>query len=165
MNIVGREIRSKLKTFIIWIWNNNPIHTHVYTFHESIFGRVRKYGEVLGKSIKIPTQSVQHRCGSLFNAGRNLWIRGYDFIYILTGIFASVMAGGIFAKEFEKKTIEFLLVKPISRKQVFRQKALALLIFVHSLSGIFTVGTLVFFDIFVTAGYSQKFSLGLDFMS
>jgi len=160
MNIIVREIRSKLRTFIIWIGIITlfilmyiPFTNQFLEESETMVKFLEKVPKFLLKAFSIDVE--------LFSMPEGIFgSEGMSFIYILVGVFASMMAGGIFAKEFEEKTIEYILVKPISRKYLFRQKVLALLIFVLFLSLIFTIGTLAFFKIFVTVGYSQKVLFG-----
>lgn len=160
MNIIVREIRSKLRTFIIWIGIITlfilmyiPFTNQFLEESETMVKFLEKVPKFLLKAFSIDVE--------LFSMPEGIFgSEGMSFIYILVGVFASMMAGGIFAKEFEEKTIEYILVKPVSRKYLFRQKVLALLIFVLFLSLIFTIGTLAFFKIFVTVGYSQKVLLG-----
>ena len=160
MNIIVREIRSKLRTFIIWIGIITlfilmyiPFTNQFLEESETMVKFLEKVPKFLLKAFSIDVE--------LFSMPEGIFgSEGMSFIYILVGVFVSMMAGGIFAKEFEEKTIEYILVKPISRKYLFRQKVLALLIFVLFLSLIFTIGTLAFFKIFVTVGYSQKVLFG-----
>jgi ABC-2 type transport system permease protein len=52
---------------------------------------------------------------------------------IFAGIFSIILASNLFANEFENKTIEYLLVKPISRKKNIPRKTNCYSYFLHTL--------------------------------
>lgn len=160
MNVFFWEIKAKLRSFMLWtviiisfILMYVPFTNQLMEESETMVKFLEKMPKFLLKAFSMDVELFSRPEG-IFGS------EGMSFMYILTGIFASMMAGGIFAKEFEEKTIEYILVKPISRKHLFGQKVLALLTFIVLLSIAFTVGTLVFFRIFVVTGYSQKVLLG-----
>jgi ABC-2 type transport system permease protein len=92
---------------------------------------------------------------------------GMTFVYILSAVFAAGLAGSVFSKEFENKTIEYLLVKPLKRATVFSAKSLMMLTFIGILTGIFTLSMLVAFGIFIKMAYSLNilYSFGLYTLS
>ncbi|TYB86476.1 MAG: ABC transporter permease subunit [Kosmotoga sp.] len=85
---------------------------------------------------------------------------GMSFVYILSAIYAAMLAGSIFSKEFENKTIEYLFVKPGKRLTYFFSKASAMYTYIVLLSSVFTISTIQLFAVFVGGDYSNKVLLG-----
>lgn len=92
---------------------------------------------------------------------------GMTFVYILSAVFAAGLAGNVFSKEFEYKTIEYLLVKPVKRSSVFFAKSLMMFSSIGILTGIFTVGLISAFNLFIKIPYSLNilYSFGLYTLS
>jgi ABC-2 type transport system permease protein len=90
---------------------------------------------------------------------------GMSFIYILGAIFIASMVGNIFAKEYENKTIEYLIVKPLSRKDIFIQKLLCLISYTILLNLIFTFVMLIEFKLLVNYPYNQNVLIAFGYYS
>jgi ABC-2 type transport system permease protein len=74
-------------------------------------------------------------------------IEGYLFATLFGSIFAVLLAGNIVVKEESDKTAEFLLSKPISRKEVITQKLLALFAAITQFNILLSAATFIGFKI------------------
>ena len=161
MTVLKKDFRGRFKSFFIWM-----VIISLFGFLYIPFtDKILKESEPMLKML----ESIPKFVLNMFNMDIAMFSKpegifgseGMSFVYILTGIFAAMMAGALFSKEFEEKTIEYLLVKPISRKRIFLEKSLTLTLFVTLLSGIFTITTLLLFKAFVHAApYNEKILLG-----
>ncbi|OZM56688.1 multidrug ABC transporter permease [Lottiidibacillus patelloidae] len=74
-------------------------------------------------------------------------IEGYLFATLFGSIFAVLLAGNIVVKEESDKTAEFLLSKPITRKEVITQKLFALLAAITQFNILLSAATFIGFKI------------------
>jgi ABC-2 type transport system permease protein len=84
---------------------------------------------------------------------------GMSFIYILSAVFAANLAGTVFSREFEQKTIEFLLVKPVKRSRVFFEKSFLMFTLIILLSVLFTLFVFLGFNWFINQAYNNTILL------
>jgi len=81
---------------------------------------------------------------------------------IFAGIFAVILASNIFVSEFETKTIEYLLTKPLNRKKIFFKKFLALFIYYTIFAALFCLSVLYLFKIYVHYEYNPYILAGFS---
>jgi len=142
MNIYIRELRAHRKSLIIWS----------VSMFLLVVGGMGKYSAALGAGIgsmnelisQMP-KSVQNLVGvGVFDLSKAIDYFGLLFLYIalMATVHAIMLGTGIISKEERDKTVEFLMVKPISRQKIITSKlfsALTMLILfniVTYLSGI-----------------------------
>ena len=155
-NIYRKEFKWNLRSFIIW--------TSIFVAFSFMYipltdQLIQQSGAMLKFIEKMPKLLLQ-----MFSFEPELLTRpeglfgseGMSFVYILSAVFASILAGSMFSKEFEQKTIEYLLVKPGSRLTVFLSKLSVMFSFIILLTGIFTLFEVKLFDVFVHQEYSTK---------
>ena len=141
MNIYFRELKAHRKSLIIWSISMSLL----------VIGGMGKYSAGLGAggaSInelmgKLP-KSLQSLFGvGVFDLSNALDYFGILFLYIIliAAIHAVMLGVGIIAKEERDKTVEFLMVKPVSRSKVITSKLLAALTIVLILNIITAVSS------------------------
>lgn len=81
---------------------------------------------------------------------------------IFAGIFAVILASNIFVSEFETKTLEYLLTKPINRKKLFIKKVFALLTYYTIFSALFCLSVLFLFRKYVHYEYNPNILIGFS---
>ncbi|MGM0641367.1 MAG: ABC transporter permease subunit [Thermotogota bacterium] len=90
---------------------------------------------------------------------------GMSFVYILGAVFSAMLISKVFANEYEKGTIEYLCVKPISRSNLYITKFVNILINILFLNIIFTISVLSMFAIFMEYDYNPEILLGFGIYS
>lgn len=77
-------------------------------------------------------------------------VEGYLFVTLIGGSYAALLGSGIFSKEEDEKTIEFLMAQPISRNHIFIGKSLIVLINLILMNLVVSIVLLPFFLIYGT---------------
>lgn len=124
MNIYLRELRAHRKSLIIWcvcivlfVASGMGKYTAIYsggsTSEELIASMPKSLRALMG--------------GGYFDLGKPVQYFGAIMIYLLlmATIHAVMLGSGIISKEERDKTVEFLMVKPISRTRIITAKLLA----------------------------------------
>jgi len=166
-NMFKRELRANFVSSLIWIvvfigfmLMYIPVADLMQDELTDMMSIIEKMPEFLIKMFNFEPELIGSPEG-LFGS------EGMSFIYILAAVFSATLAGSIFSKEFELKTIEYLLVKPVNRLQVFLSKIFTMLFFIISLALVFTASEIISFSIFIGEGYSTTIlcSFGLYTLS
>ncbi len=126
MNIYMREMKAYRKSLIIW--------SVALLF--MILGGMGKYssykasGQDMTKLLSSFPKSVRIILGmGDFDMTKAIGFFGmlYFYLILMGGIHAAMLGAGIISKEESDKTVEFLMVKPVSRTKVITSKLLAAL--------------------------------------
>ena len=160
INVFKKEVRWNLKAFLIW----TAIFVAFALMYIPITDQMLQRSDDIIKLLDMMPKFIRQ----MFNLEEELLTRpegifgseGMSFVYILSAVFSSMLAGSLFAKEFEQKTIEYLIVKPGSRVTVFLSKSLVMILYLVALSAVFVFSITRLFDIFVNASYNQTILLG-----
>lgn len=165
MNLYIKEIRGNFKTFLIWsivfiafISMYVPITDLIIEQIEPMLDFVKSMPEILLRMFNLEEELLTTPEG-LFGT------EGMSFVYILGAIYMTTIVGNIFAKEYENKTIEFLMGKPIKRSQIFMSKLLAILTYVVLTNIIFTFILVMEFRIFIDQSYNETILYGFGIYS
>src|SRR6056297_684023 len=159
LNIYRNEARNNAWFFLIWcavfigfIFMYLPMTNLILDEIDELMKFVEKMPEFLLKMFNFEPE-VFSKPEGIFGS------EGMSFIYILSAVFAANLAGAVFSREFEQKTIEFLLVKPVKRSRIFIEKASFMLVLIILLSVLFTIFELLGFKWFIRQEYSEKILL------
>jgi ABC-2 type transport system permease protein len=90
---------------------------------------------------------------------------GMSFVYILGAVFSAMLISKVFANEYEKGTIEYLCVKPISRSSLYITKFTNIMINILFLNILFTISVVSMFAIFMEYDYNPNILLGFGIYS
>lgn len=125
MNIYRRELRAHRKSLIIWSVSMFLLIAAAMTKYSAALGAgAGGFNEIMAQMPK----SLQGLFGvGVFDLSNVLDYFGVMFIYIalMAGVHAAMLGAGILSKEERDKTVEFLMVKPVSRTQIITAKLLA----------------------------------------
>jgi ABC-2 type transport system permease protein len=126
MNIFIRELKSNLKSLLVW----SVIIAVLIMMAASKFSAFAGDPEMLKMLDSLPPAMLDAFSMRAFNLTTLSGFYGIMFIYFgLMGAIASAMWGSdIISKEERNKTVEFSLVLPVSRSRVITAKALAALV-------------------------------------
>ena len=127
-----RELKINLKNFIIWTGSLILLYFLVFLLYNSIIqdSNIGKINEVL--------QSFPEDILRLLNidiAGIDTafgWIKteGILFVYLIIGVYSSILGGTIVLKEQSEKTSEYLAGIPITRNKIIISKILVALLYI-----------------------------------
>jgi ABC-2 type transport system permease protein len=90
---------------------------------------------------------------------------GMSFVYLLGAVFSAMLVGKVFADEYEKGTIEYLSVKPISRSTLYITKFTNIMINILFLNIIFTISVVSMYAIFMEYEYNPEILLAFGIYS
>lgn len=126
MNIFIRELKANLKSLVIW----SVIISLLIMIAVAKFSAYASNPETLAMLDTIPPALLEALNMRAFNLTTVSGLYGIMFVYFgLMGAVAAAMWGSdIISKEERDKTVEFLLVLPISRSKVVTAKTLAALV-------------------------------------
>ncbi|ACR79190.1 ABC transporter permease subunit [Kosmotoga olearia] len=168
MNVFKKDFRGRFRSFFIWTIIISLFGFLYIPFTDKLLEESEPMLKMLENIPKV-LLNMFNMDVAMFSKPEGIFgSEGMSFVYILTGVFAAMMAGALFSREFEEKTIEYLLVKPISRRRIFLEKSFTLITFVILLSGLFTITTVLLFRTLVhTAPYNEHilFGFGLYVLS
>lgn len=132
--MLKRELKVNLKSFLIWTIILIGLLVIVFAIYPTISINASKMDELIQffpeevlKIFHIDLISLSSSMGWLLS-------EGYLFMTLFGSCYAAYLGSTILLKEENDKTIEFLLTKPISRRQVLFSKVFAGLIYLFSFS-------------------------------
>lgn len=127
MNIYLRELKAHMKPLIIWTASMALL----------IMGGMAKYSATLGVEgmnmndlMKTMPKSLQNIFGvGVFDLSIALEYYAvlYMYIVLVAAVHGVMLGAGIIAKEERDRTVEYLMVKPVSRQSIITSKLLAAL--------------------------------------
>jgi len=127
MNIIKHEMKANRKSLLLW--SIGVVFMVVVGMGK--FAGLNGTGESMNELMDEMPKSLQAIMGSTgFDLTTAMGYFGLLFLYlvIMATIHAVILGADIMSKEERDKTVEFLLVKPISRTKVITSKLLAALI-------------------------------------
>ncbi|MDC7226817.1 MAG: ABC transporter permease subunit [Spirochaetales bacterium] len=134
MNIVLRELRSNLKSLIIWSGCMATLilimmmEFEAYYDNPEMAGLLDAMPQALMKAFSIAGPNLTTLIGFVSIAS--------VYFYIMLGIFAVLLGSSIISKEERDKTAEFFLTLPISRTRAISAKLIAAVINCLLLTGV-----------------------------
>ncbi|OQY09528.1 MAG: ABC transporter permease [Marinitoga sp. 4572_148] len=157
--LLKKELKFNYKPFLIW--------TIVLLFFSAM---IAPFVDVImedAASLKDFINSMPKFMLKLFNIDEN-FITPEGFFSakvmimaeIFAAIFAVILASNVFVGEFESKTIEYILTKPYSRRNIFMKKAITLFIYYTLFALIFCFSVLLLFSIYVHYDYNSSILMG-----
>lgn len=152
MNLLKREMKANLKSLIIWSIGVVFMVAAGMGKYSSLEGT----GQSMNALMADMPKSLQAIMGTgSLDLSTPLGYYGVLFLYlaVMAGIHAALLGANIIAKEERDKTVEFLLVKPVSRASVITSKLLAALV------NVLTFNAVTFAS---SVGMVQKYAEGED---
>jgi len=158
MNIYMREMKAHRKSLIIW----SVALLFMILGGMGKFSAYQASGQDMTKLLSQFPKSVRAVLGmGDFDLTKAIGFFGmlYFYLILMAAIHAAMMGAGIISKEESDKTVEFLMVKPVSRTNVITSKLLATLTNIL----VFNIVTLIFSIAFVSA-YSKGVAVTGDIL-
>jgi len=156
MNIYLRELRAHRKSLIIWCVCIVLFVASGMGKYTAIYSGVNSGSDFL-ESMPKSLQALMG--GGSFDLSKAVEYFGAIFLYLLlmATIHAAMIGSGIISKEERDKTVEFLMVKPVSRSRVVTAKLFAALTNII----IFNIATFVS-SLIIVGKYNKGDAIGGD---
>jgi len=156
MPLYLRELSDNKKTFFIWIAVLIVMNILSFSVYPSIADASSDFQELLQN---YPEAIVKMMGAGQLDFSNILHFFGmevYLFITLLGSIYAMILGSGIIAKEQDDKTIEFLLAKPLSRKNIVNSKVMAVITYILVFNLILFISDYAMLEAFKRDEYSMK---------
>lgn len=154
MNMYLHELRSYRKSTIIWTCSL----VGLAVFFLSMFPAFSRDAEEFSRLIQSYPEQVRKAFGIGSNITSFFGFYSYAFFYIvLCGAIQAMNLGiSIISKEVRQKTADFLLTKPVTRKQIVTSKLLAVLTSLVFTNIVYIISAGVMSSIVKTQEFSMK---------
>ncbi|WP_425449662.1 ABC transporter permease subunit [Dethiothermospora halolimnae] len=156
MNIYLRELKRNRKSLIIW----SIIMIGLIVLMMSVYPSVARDSQNMEQMIESMPQAFSTIFGldklSLSDIFGYYSMEGYLFVTLMGSIYAIMLSAGILSKEESDKTVEFLLSKPITRREVVTSKLLVYLTNIIIFNVVMTITLFISFQMTKTEDFSMK---------
>lgn len=154
MNILIRELKANKKSSITWI----IILSSLIILFLTLFPAFTKDTFSTQKILENFPEAVRQALG--ISIKDFFTINGFvSYLFTFIGIAGAIQAMnlglGLISKEHSLKTVDFLLVKPISRVKILTQKILSGLIIILATNIIFSLTALISANIITSSNFNQ----------
>lgn len=157
MNMYLHELKAYRKSTIIWTCSL----VGITIFFLSIYPSFTKDMDDFNRLIQSYPETVRKAFGLVSDLASFLGFYSYIFQYVILGgaIQAMNLGTSIISKEVRFKTADFLLTKPVPRKQIVTSKLLAILTSLVLTNIVYTACTVIMGNIVKTQDFSIKIFL------
>ena len=120
--MLKRELKVNLKSFIIWTSILLGMFLIVYLMYPAIInsGSIDAMDEMMNMFPDEMLKAFNVDISSMDSAYGWLKTEGFFFVYLIVGVYASIMGSNILLKEESEKTIEYLNSLPIRRRDILK---------------------------------------------
>lgn len=155
MNMYIHELKSMLKTTVIWVCGMIAIAAFYISMYPSIFHDAKDFQNLMNgyppavrAMLGISIEGVASVLG--------FYSMVITFVVLCGAIQAMNMGVSILSKESRERTADFLLVKPVSRTAIVSEKLLAALTMLLATDVVYFFVSFIFASIFKQANFSGK---------
>ena len=122
--MLRRELKVNLKSFIIWTSILIGMFLIVYLMYPSIIssGNIEMMNEMMEMFPEEMLKAFNMDISTMDSAYGWLKTEGFVFVYLIVGVYSSIMGSSILLKEESEKTIEYLNALPIRRRDILKSK-------------------------------------------
>jgi len=124
--MLKRELKINLKSFLIWTSIILFMFLVVYLMYPAIINSdsIAMIDEMMEMFPEEVIKAFNMDISSMDSAFGWLKTEGFVFVYLITGVYASIMGSSILLKEESEKTIEYLNSLPLRRKDILKNKVI-----------------------------------------
>jgi len=130
--MLRRELKINFKSFLIWTCILILLFLTIFLLYPSIIESDNV--KVMNEMIKVfPEEMIKAfnlDISSMDSAFGFIKTEGFVFVLLLTGVFASILGSNILLKEESDKTIEYLNMLPITRKNILINKVICAVFYI-----------------------------------
>lgn len=130
--MLKRELKVNLKSFIIWTSILLGMFLIVYLMYPAIInsGSIDAMDEMMNMFPDEMLKAFNMDISSMDSAYGWLKTEGFVFVYLIVGVYASIMGSNILLKEESEKTIEYLNSLPVKRRDILKSKVICSIIYI-----------------------------------
>ncbi|WP_066503178.1 ABC transporter permease subunit [Abyssisolibacter fermentans] len=155
MNIFKYEFKSYLKENIIWTVSLILCLLLFLSIYPSFSSEAEKLERLLNNFPETFKKAFGFN-NLTFSSINSFYSMIFMYIKLIGAIFAMKLGLDIMSKEIREKTVEFLVVKPVNRKQIITPKFLAVLTHVIIMNVIYLICALLLVQIFKKVEFDFK---------
>jgi len=159
MTIFLRELIRNRKTFIIWAVISLVFCIYALALYPYMYNNmdiiIQKAPPDVMKAFGMSDLNMQEILGYFGGYA-------YQFVGLFGAIFITILAAGILSKEEGEKTIEFLLAKPVTRKNIVTGKLLSVLFYMGLFNAVVFIADLILIESVKKSDYDMKVFLLLS---
>ena len=130
--MLKRELKVNLKSFIIWTSILLGMFLIVYLMYPAIIssGNIDMMNEMMEMFPEEMLKAFNMDISSMDSAYGWLKTEGFVFVYLIVGVYSSIMGSSLVLKEESDKTIEYLNSLPIRRRDVLKSKIICGILYI-----------------------------------
>lgn len=130
--MLKRELKVNLKSFLIWTLILLGMFLIVYLMYPTIIssGNIEMMNEMMEMFPDEMLKAFNMDISTMDSAYGWLKTEGFVFVYLVVGVYASIMGSSILLKEESEKTIEYLNSLPIRRRDILKNKVICSLFYI-----------------------------------
>ena len=130
--MLKRELKVNLKSFIIWTSILIGMFLIVYLMYPAIIssGNIEMMNEMMDMFPEEILKAFNMDISTMDSAYGWLKTEGFVFVYLIVGVYSSIMGSSILLKEESEKTIEYLNALPIRRRDILKSKVFCGIIYI-----------------------------------
>ena len=130
--MLKRELKVNLKSFIIWTSILLGMFLIVYLMYPAIIssGNIDMMNEMMEMFPEEVLKAFNMDISSMDSAYGWLKTEGFVFVYLIIGVYSSIMGSSLVLKEESDKTIEYLNSLPIRRRDVLKSKIICGILYI-----------------------------------
>ena len=130
--MLRRELKVNLKSFIIWTSILIGMFLIVYLMYPAIIssGNIEMMNEMMDMFPDEMLKAFNMDISTMDSAYGWLKTEGFVFVYLIVGVYSSIMGSSILLKEESEKTIEYLNALPIRRRDILKSKIFCGIIYI-----------------------------------
>lgn len=130
--MLKRELKVNLKSFIIWTSILLGMFLIVYLMYPAIIssGNIDMMNEMMKMFPEEVLKAFNMDISAMDSAYGWLKTEGFVFVYLIVGVYSSIMGSSLVLKEESDKTIEYLNSLPIRRRDVLKSKIICGILYI-----------------------------------
>lgn len=163
-NLFLKEMRRNAFSFLLWMFAITLLISLTMAVYPTF---LENQSKVLGMMNLVPKGALQFKGISNFNDLLSILgfyaVNNIIYMMVLGSIFAIVLSSNILLKEEYQKTAEYLLTRPLTRKEIFISKLIVVIVYVFALNLVAALAGIISMELVKTGPYSMQAFLILSF--
>lgn len=154
--MLKRELKINLKSFIIWTLVLLLLFLIVYLMYPSIIASdsIKMMDEMMKMFPHEMLKAFNMDIASMDSAFGWLKTEGFVFILLIVGVYASILGSNILLKEENDKTIEYLNMLPIKRRNILFDKIICAITYIFLM--VVIIGIFNYIGLEISGDFNRK---------
>ena len=155
-NILYREIKKNSKSFFIWLLALVAINAFMLSAFSTVAETAKNTEAMLSQYPEAFIKAMSLDKFDMTNILHYYASRSYLLVTLFGSIYAVMLSACILSKEESDRTIEFLVSKPVTRKEIVSAKYLCVVMNITLFNILFSAFNYVFMQIFKISDFDIK---------